>query len=215
MTGYQAKYVIALIATLAMLLPIAVGVMRYKQSALPYRVLMFFLLYALFTDVEAMLFGRQYRDMYYGFQTIYMLCETVFFFWFISITMREYSFFRSIFRPLLAAAFAGWLIIVLFYNKPHPFLAPFNATSYILLALLSAYALMKLAEQNILLTRNPLFWFMFAIFFFSFCTFFFRAFEDLSVKGKIWYMHNLANLVTYLIFFKGFLSIQKAKTIGL
>lgn len=207
-------YFISVFSTLA---PITAGVIKYKIAGKYYRLFLLFLVYAFLTDFYAFLLHKKYIDT--GMQSVYIsseiysLVEAVFLFFFIMVT-NESTFLKKICRLMIIAAIPAWGISFALFQKGtgDSELTPFCTTYYIIAAFLSGYALLKLAEKTISLRKEPLFWFLIAIYFFCFNTFIIIAISDTAFGKRFWYIHNIINTGCLLIFMIAFLSITKSRS---
>lgn len=208
MNEYSFREEIGLIATFTTLIPIFIGIIRYKTAVKPLRLFLFFLIYGFFTDlIVSPLIQLSLSPKYFLF-ILYSLIESAFLFWFIGYS-NSYSLVKRISFSLAIAMIPFWFITEIVLS---PWLDPspiFDTAYQILISILSAYSLLKLAEEKIELQKLPMFWFMLGIFFYCFTTFFISIFIGEEIRNKIWFMRNLINLLLYAIFTIGFLTIPR------
>ncbi|HKR05450.1 MAG TPA: hypothetical protein VJY62_12520, partial [Bacteroidia bacterium] len=71
-------------------------------------------------------------------------------------------------------------------------------------------AILKFIEVKENVMQEPDYFFLIGIFFYCFCSFFIDFFIGEEIAKKIWWIHDLANCISYLIFVKAFLVAGKA-----
>jgi hypothetical protein len=101
-----------------------------------------------------------------------------------------------------------WLFFILLSDDSifshyisHPI---FDAGYEILLAFASAYVCLRLTEYNGTMHRKELLWIVIGIFFMNFCTFFIYSFVRSEIGEQVWFISNIVNLITYVIYTYGF-----------
>ena len=107
-------------------------------------------------------------------------------------------------------AIPAWLISYLEDTEKH--MATFSTAYDILAAFLCGYVLLKMGEKAIVLTKEPTFWIFLGVFIYCFCTFFITSLIETELRQKIWFIHNIINLISYLVIAKGFLTISPSRT---
>jgi hypothetical protein len=210
MNDRSLHHLINIIATFTLLIPISAGISKYKYADFKCRLFLFFLVYGFITDLIVWLLLDSARGVSYFFFNFYNLVESLFLFWYIMVT-NESTTIKKICRILLILAIPAWLISYLENTEKH--MATFSTAYDILLTFLIGYALLKMGEKAVVLTKEPTFWFFLGIFIYCFCTFFISSLMETELRQKIWFIHNIINFVSYLILAKGFLTITPSGSV--
>ena len=105
-----------------------------------------------------------------------------------------------------------WIVAHINFTKSDASDAMFNTVYEMAVALLAAYSLLRMTQKTTSLISQPDFWFLTAIFSYCFCTFFEMAFLHSSQMHKIWFFHNLFDMIAYLVYTIGFFKIETEKS---
>lgn len=136
----------------------------------------------------------------------YVFFEAIFFIWFCSGFLKTSTkkllriIFLSIFGILHIAS------VVIFFSSPFdPYnpsiLSTFTGSVFLIVAsFLSAFALLRLAEEGIDLMVSPWFWILSGIFIYSFGTFFIDTLTSTKLMSSVWPIRNIVNIIQYGFF---------------
>lgn len=206
------RYELSIISTYACLLPIIAGIKVFKKAGIEFRLLFFLLVYGFVTDFFV---GYLYKsgdiNLSRFFFNVYSPIEAVF----ISLFFLKVGYSKII-RQIASYGIFIWPLVWLFLDMDFktfkwvdtPYNGIFVSAYEIVLASLSAACILHLTTTNESLFKLPLFWFLLGIFIYCFCTFFVNALVQTNVMNDIWFLHNIINIITYLIYTKAFLCIK-------
>lgn len=207
---------LAKISTISVLLPIVLCAWAITKRAENYFWLfLLFLLFGFFVDCVG---WYQYASgssvpHWDVLRRSYALVEALFFFWLVSHT-AESSISRTA-RLTMYAIIPFWLILEVFIplgwlaslGGDETEIAYFQALYRTLAAFLSGFALLQLAEKDTFHWAKPLPWFLFGILVYSLATFVMMLLQrEGALAERFWYLHNVINLVTYILFSLGFVN---------
>ncbi len=199
--------IIAILSTYTVLLPVAAGFFVYSKLRQWYRYLLFFLIFGFSVD----LFCTFIDDSNHVFN-FYRLAEGLFyasFLYHLSDYKHSKIIFISVFTSLILVYGITHAIVLENYDL-RKLNAAFDMFSSIVLSFCAAAVMLQLTQRVEKLTKEPAFWFTTSIFIYFFCTnFLFSLIENRELLFKIWFLHNLINIITYLIDMKGFLSVKR------
>lgn len=196
------KYV-QYISTFGILAPILVGLLRYKRVDSIGRLFLFFLLYGFLADIFVGMILPPNQLSYFIFKS-YSVFEAVFLFWFImrvDFSKRHHS----VIKILLIIAVAVWFVTNYILVGRDELSNLFDPFYEIIISFYSGYFILQIIEMPGNGKVNlPVFWFLVGIFVYCFCTFFITMFLSTSVQNKVWFLHDIINVVIYLIYAKAF-----------
>jgi len=194
------------ISTLAILVPLCLAIRFILTADTPYRLFFIFLLMGLATD----LFGWYVSSHMHLLtalvyvSTYYSVLESLFFTrwiaWHSSRTIKTMarvvtvvSVIWIIFLPFNGIAQFGTLVR----------LTLFDAFYQTAVSFLSGFALLKIIEQEGKPFTKPDFWILAGIFIYCFSTFFVFVLKSSVAQefaDKLWPIHNLVNIITYMFY---------------
>ena len=203
------EHFLKIVATFATLIPICAGAIRYKTAGKPFRLFLIFLVYGFITDLLVWQLMTISRETSFFLFIIFPLVEALFMLWFIRATNTS-SIIIRLCNILIVVMIPFWLSAHFLFNHSEELSALFDVSYEIVVAMLAGFSLLKLAEKETNLHKNPVFWFQTGIFVYCFTTFYVSGLLDSDLLQKIWWIHNVVNLIVYLLFTIGFLSISTA-----
>ncbi len=206
----EVQHTIRLLATFTTLMPIVAGLLRYKTAGKIFRLFLYFLVYGFLTDVLVWQLMDVSRDASFYLFILFPLAEALFLLWFMKATNTS-PVITKICNILMVLMIPFWICVHFIFNSGEQLNAVFDTSYEIIISILSAYSLLKLAESQTELKKLPIFWFQLGIFIYCFTTFFLSGFLGTDLLQRIWFMHNLINLIVYLLFTKAFLTISREK----
>jgi hypothetical protein len=202
-----------IISTYAALLPLLAGMFVFRKAEITFRIFALFILYGFLTDFSVWKlndteFDEIARSVFY----VYCLAESLFFTWFLQktsdhlmltrgITICYYLFPAMWFFMHVSLSTFGWIDVNDIFNSQ------FITVSEITIAVFAAYSIIDIFQKKEKSVLLPQFWFNTGIFLYCFGTFAISSFLQTPQQNKVWYVHNIINIVTYLMFTRGFLLI--------
>ncbi len=209
----EAKYILAVISTFSILIPIFYCgwaiIIRAKAN------LWLFLIFLLFGFVVDFLSwysyvkspGDNFRKVISWLYEVYPVVEAIFFFWII----KHYDSLRRI-KKLSFISILMVLPLWLMFNYLFDFIDFFDVKSFglfhmlyrVVAAFLACYSLLSLLETNINVHNRQDFWFLTGIFIYNFATFCILLIRGTEIASQLWYLHNVMNIITYLFYTIGF-----------
>lgn len=207
--------VLANISTYSALLPILVGSLAFRKHHIV-KWFVAFLFYGFLTDFINSLSDSssnviEETTFALFIQNLYSLVDACFLFWFIAQFITEGEGRRILYG--LAIAMVPFWVVSSFVVRDvlangQSLSAYFEVSYEVLLASASAYAILKLVERG---TDHPLgrfLWVLIGIFTFNFMIFFLHAFISTEIATQIWFMGNIINIITMLMYAYCFFKIK-------
>jgi len=195
--------------TFATLVPIAAALLRFKTAGKIYRLFLLYLSYGFLTDILVWQLMDVSSEASFFLFILFPLVEAIFMIWFIKSTNKSPVLVR-ICNLLMILMIPFWICAHYLYNHSEQLSALFDSSYEIVVAMLSGFSLLKLAEKEDHLPKNPIFWLQTGIFFYCFSTFYVSGFLGSDLRQKIWWIHNVVNLLVYILFTIGFLTIPRS-----
>jgi hypothetical protein len=193
------------------LIPIVFGIIGFKSSPFILRAFFIFLIYGASVDLVCN-FSTEPTLYFVSFTLIQVLFYT----WFLYRVFKQKKL-----RIAYISLTAFWCLFYLFchiilLNDWHfiKLCSTFDTIAAIITSFIAAAALVNLVKDELELTNNPIFWFCMALFLYAFCTYFIFSFiADIAYREKLWWIHNLANILAYILYAYGYwLVIKKAQS---
>ncbi len=197
------------ISAASIIIPIAVGIMQFKPASRLERSVLLFLCFGFLVDASMQLhYSVDTREKVVA---AYSLAECLFFY-FMLFELFEMQNFKKTIKLLGVVFFILWFCSFYMFAHVNYFFdlsaKLFDMLYYMVISFLSSFLLLKMIEKN-----NPYitssFWFVLALFTYCFTTFFIAAFIRDDLAEKVWWLHDVMNIIAYLLFTKAFLSIKK------
>jgi hypothetical protein len=206
---FDFRRVLENISTYAILIPIIAGFITYRFSSRGIKFLLFFLIWGFVVDVPRnYIENKEFNVWAYNF---YSLTEIIFMLWFLLKHSSGILLIKFI-KGLLPVMFLFWVTCI-FLLQPHnseiDYSALFDSTSAFIISFIAAFSLLEITKHSESLVILPAFWFLTGIFFYFFCANFIFGFLQTDFLNQIWFLHNIINIITYLIYTKAFLTIGK------
>jgi hypothetical protein len=204
--------IVQIASVLAILLPIVIGVINFKKAGSDLRLFVIFLVIGFCTDAT-MFYLAQLKEPKYLVEifTSYSLIESIFFFWTIYKNGRSKIMQQVVLALALATPFF-WIGLVFAF----PLAADtatrgrvFDTFYEIATAFLAGLVLLQMAEKEKSITAVPAFWILAGIFFYCFCTFFMMGFLRTYLSQRIWFLNNIINIFSYLLYSIGFWQLRQ------
>jgi len=186
----------------SVLLPIAFGIKGFRTNPFILNAFLLYLIYGGLIDIVSD-FINEPNIIYNSFTFI----QVLFFTWFLYQVFNQKKLFKSY---VVLSSF--WCVLYFFCHfyllddwQLLKLSSLFDTMAVIVTSFIAAAALVNMVKDELALTKNPIFWFTLAVFFYTFCTYFIVSFiAKVSYREKLWWIHNLANITSYLIYAYGF-----------
>lgn len=201
---------LAILSTLSALLPISFCGWALLISAEKF--LRFFLCFLVFGFIVDCMGWYQYvMDSDHLFSNeirrLYGLVEAIFFLWFLSV--KSDSQLKRVGVILIYLIIPIWLVFEILIPQAWLTLglielAYFQGVYRICVAFLATILLLKMVESQARLLKSSSFWLIAGILIYNFSTFFIMVMQRIDLAERLWYLHNLVNIITYLIYCLGF-----------
>ncbi len=202
MSDNDPVHILKITATIFSLIPIIIGLIKYNTLNSYFRSYIYFLSYGFIVDVSIWFTSGTDNPMGYFFYNSFSLVESVYLFWFISMTTSSSWVKKITWKPsLLLIPF--WIIAHYFINTPEKFSSIFDTTYLIAISLLSGYVILKHIEKDFK-DYETSFWILIGIFIYAFTTFFISSLLETEMIQKLWFLQNSINILVYSIFAKAF-----------
>ncbi len=202
-------------ATFLEAVPAVAGIMVWKKSNKRLRLFTIFLTYAFLTDVFCWNFYGAYPAAGRFVLAIYSLAESCFFLYFIYLTGLAGPA-QPLLKRVLQLMPLVFLVCYFSWQRPYVREVPYAGIHSILyLAIASAFvthAILRFIETDEQSLPSPDFYMLTGIFIYCFCSFFSDAFIVSDLKNNIWWVHDMANMIAYIVFIKGFLVARHGVT---
>ena len=205
----DSQHLLNVITTFATLVPIAAALLRFKTAGKMYRLFLLYLTYGFLTDLLVWQLMDISTETSFFLFILFPLVEALFMIWFIKATNESPVLIR-ICNVLILIMIPFWLCAHYLYNHSEELSALFDSSYEIVVAMLAGFSLLKLAEKENDLLKNPVFWLQTGIFFYCFTTFYVSGFLESDLRQKVWWIHNVVNLLVYILFTIAFLTIPRS-----
>jgi hypothetical protein len=208
---------IQLFSVYATLIPIFVCILILKKDSRDIWLFSLFFIIGFFTDVSMYNLKKagitEYQEI---FSALYSLVEATFFYWLIWINV-DLKFKNAI---------RIWYFISVFYWIGLTFvkmgIGPegFSVSQFFILAyevpvaFISGFILLQMVEREDTVSDKPMFWIFLGIFFYCFSTFFIAIFLSTELSIKLWFLHNIFNIITLGFYTVGLWKYYKIQKMG-
>ncbi len=198
-----------LLSTLFILLPISYGLKAYKAGR-TFQLFTFFLMAGFMSDGLAAFHNLILplpQPIIKNRLPVYCLIEALFFLWFI-VTVGKINLIKLFIRPLLLLVLVSWTVLKVVFPESiysNYALNIFEAAYQVIVSFLASAVLLNLIEKQEPQGLSSTFWLALGIFFYSFSTFFLALLKYTFYQETVWPIHNILNIITYLLYTKGFL----------
>ena len=210
---------IQLFSVWAILFPIVVCILIFKKGSRDIRLFLLFLFIGLLTDLS--MYGLlksenyQYLEIFFN---IYSLIEASFFYWLIRANVELK--FKPLVNGLYVLTLVYWVILTILridFGRGNFSVAQFFDPVYeVVVSFFAGFILLQMVEKEDSVSDQPMFWIFLGIFFYCFCTFFIATFLNTELSQKLWFLHNIFNIITLGFYTFGlwkYYRIQKLNTI--
>jgi hypothetical protein len=189
-----AFYTLQIVSTLSVVPSIVCGLIIFVRVPLSIRLFIVFLSIGLVTDLfgwYAYLYNEGTVNQYvrYG----YILTESIFYFWFVGQFLSN-ELIARITASAWVIIIPLWFLAICFTDGISYFMVSFQ----VIISFLLSFCLLKKIE---IADHSLAFRLLAGSFFYYFCTFFFMSFLSTQFGLGIWYLRNIINVISNLIFF--------------
>jgi hypothetical protein len=196
----EAFYILQVISTFSALPAIFLGIPLFKSVSVNIKLFLVFFVLGFLID----LFG------WYSFLTknglanqnmrfVYILIETVFYFWFTGSLIQS-----KIANLLIKNVWILLLPLWFFATQSADGMRYYMVIFQITISGIISYCMIKSIETEESIWQQLVFWILLGSFFYYFSTFFFMSFLDSQFGLNLWYMRNIIGVISNLIFAWGF-----------
>jgi hypothetical protein len=202
------KEVAGLISTYSALIPILAGFFFHKNQNVISK-FWYFLVYGLLTDLLVGYFKYTFTGLF--IYNLYSLLEIVFLFLFFYV-IAEAIVIKKVLIGLVVCTVVFWFLsYVILHNafQEVSALSPYyDRISYMVVAVISAFLLLKMTESG-KQSSSAMIWLLIGVFFYHFCSSFIMSLVGNIFTSKVWFMNNLFNVLTMLIYTKAFYNARR------
>lgn len=199
-------------ATLLEAVPAVAGMLVWKKSNKRLRLFTIFLTYAFLTDVFCWNFYAAYPAAGRFVLALYSLTESCFFLYFIYLTGLAGPA-QLLLKRVLQLMPLVFLVCYFSWQSPYVLEVPYAGIHSIIYLVMASvfvtYAILRFIETDEQSQPSPDFYMLTGIFIYCFCSFFSDAFIGSAFKNNIWWVHDAANMIAYVIFTYGLLVTGK------
>lgn len=203
------------ISSLAIWIPIFFAVFKLKTGDTKFRLFFVFLVFGAFVDSFGMViyyFLTQELFYYHGiFQILYLWFESLFFVWlcFSFLELNQKNNWRNILLIGFSGLFITEFILRILISSPNDTFSAFIYSLFLVTSsFLSAFALLRIAENTGEILRYFWFWILSGIFIYCFSSFFVDMLSYTAIGRGIWSIRVLANIIQYGFFVVGILKMN-------
>lgn len=203
---------IQLVSIWGIMLPLMIGLFRFKAAGFQFRLFIFFLVVGFVTDITMYLLkGTLYKNWLPDIFNGYSLVEATTFLLIISLNATGKWMKRGT-LALMVMTVLLWVVLVVIkpafvQAAPSQVFDPFYE---VIVAFLAGFTLLHLVEQQPDVIHHGIFWILLGIFFYCFCTFFLMGFVNTLLSQRIWVVNNIINLCTYLLYSIGLWKLRQS-----
>lgn len=191
---------VQIFSAFAILVPIFVCVLIFTKSSRDIRLFFLFLLVGFLTDMISFVLVKSDKKQYLeSIFNMYSLVEASFFYWLVG-NYVELKLKHKI-KVLYILTVTYWLVLIvlwLFFSiNGFSVIKLFDPIYEIMISFLSGFVLLQMVEKEDAVSDKPMFWIFIGIFFYCFSIFFIATFLNTELSQKLWFLHNIFNIITY------------------
>jgi hypothetical protein len=203
------------ISTIAIWVPLLMALLKLKTGDTKFRLFFVFLVFGALVDGFGMTIHYFLpREIYYYhglFQFFYLWFEALFFVWlcFHFLAFDQKDKWRNLLFVGFSVLFSLEFFIRFLIADPNIVLSSFIYSFFLVVSsFLSAFALLRIAENRGDLLKYSWFWILSGIFFYSFGSFFVDILSYASFNKSIWPIKIFSNLIQYAFFVVGIVRVR-------
>ncbi|WP_194976516.1 hypothetical protein [Aquiflexum lacus] len=196
----DAAYYLKIISTFSVLLPFLSGLGLGMHKLKPYPLFLVFLFFGFLIDLTGWyMYITNNTQGNWFFRYAYSLVEPLFYFWWIGYFSQS-KVVVKLTKIFMLLSFLFWLLII-FYQ---PAFSTYYIFTEVSLAFFAGFLVLEIVEGKKEKSLPLSFWIVFGIFFYNFCTFFVKGLLNTQIATDLWFIQNVVNIITNLIFALGF-----------
>lgn len=203
------------ISSLAIWIPFFFALFKLKTGDTTFRLFFVFLVFGAMVDGFGMTiyyFLSREQFYYHGiFQILYLWFEALFFVWlcFSFLEFNKKNRWRIVLFMVFSALFISQFVLkVVVFSPNTTLIAVTNSLFLVTSSFLSAFALLRIAENKGEILRYSWFWILSGIFFYCLGSFFVDILSYTPIEKSIWSIRVFANIIQYGFFVVGILRIK-------
>jgi hypothetical protein len=203
------------ISSLAIWIPILFALFKLKTGDIKCRLFFVFLLFGALVDgFGLIIYYFLSRELFYYhgiYQILYLWFESLFFVWlcFSFLEFNQSNKWRNILLLSFSGMFITEFILRIVISIPNnTFFAFIHSFFLVTSSFLSAFALLRIAENTGEILRYSWFWILSGIFIYCFSSFFVDMLGYTAIGRGIWSIRVLANIIQYCFFVVGLLKMS-------
>ncbi|MBP6403266.1 MAG: hypothetical protein KA492_12105 [Bacteroidia bacterium] len=212
MIDEELRTIVKVFATYFTLLPVSVGLYKFRFLQRAEKIFLVYLSYGFFTDFTSMTLRGNFLDVSWIIYNLFSLAEP-FFLSLYFYTVAPVPWMKKLnvwFMILLVPLWLAFHVEVLENVRVVGKLSGGFAAGYqVIFAFLSAYFLLMMTQRKSDMIRSSLFWFVTSIFFSCFCSFFLNTFLETDYQKHVWIVISFVNIISYLMTAYAFLISKK------
>lgn len=194
------RFYLQVISTFSVLLPVVMGLLFFREIGSLFWYFIGFLIVGFLVDFAGWIFYiTENGDANNVVRYAYSLFEPLFLIWFLG-QFGPNTKLKFLLKNVWIIILPLWLISV-FSNDFFPI---YKTTTQIFISSASCFYILKFVEKESNIIHDLTFWVLIGIFFYNFCTFFLMGFLNTTLGLDLWYLHNVINVLTNLLYFVGF-----------
>jgi hypothetical protein len=206
------------ISSAAIWVPLIWAGLRLKAGDRKLRLFFVFLVFGALVDGLGwyLYLNQQSFFVHTFFQFFYLWFEALFFAWlaFQFLNFGKRKFWKFTVPLLIHMLFLTEGVNKFLWTTPNGDITEFvHAFILIQSSFLMAFALLRMAEMQEEIMKNPWFWILSGIFFYCFGTFFIDLLSFTDFGPQLWGFRNSVNIIQYVFFVVGLARMGKAKEI--
>jgi hypothetical protein len=202
-------------SSLAIWIPLLFALVKLKTGDIKFRLFFVFLLFGALVDgFGLIIYYFLPHDLfnYHGnFQLFYLWFEALFFVWicFYFLDFSKKNRWRNtLFLVFSALYFSQFVLKIIYSDTNTTLIAITNSFFLVTTSFLSAFALLRIAENREEILRYAWFWILSGIFFYSLGSFFVDILSYTAFEKSIWSIRIFANIIQYGFFVMGLLKMD-------
>lgn len=203
---------------MAILVPLAINASIIRAAGINLRLFLVFLLVGLLSDLAGWYASHHDTlEIYFLYTSFfYSLFESVFFIWLI----KNYSKSKALKQVgnvvlIIIGLWSGYTLFKgLSVQGDTSQTSQLDVFYQVAVSFLGGFTLLSMAEKEEQLTNVPMFWIFTGIFFYCFSTFFIFVIKSTlenEQANRLWPIHNIVNIITYILYAIGLWQYRRLK----
>jgi hypothetical protein len=196
----ETQYFLQIASTFSVVLPIVILLWGRFHHHWPYKLFLAFLVFGFLIDLGGWFFYlTKNANGNWIFRYAYSLVEPIFLLWWVRFFFHG-KVVKKALTWFLGLSLVFWFTAVLYRSA----LSSYYIFTAVALAFFAGFLVLEIIE-NKKSSRLPLsFWIAFGIFFYHLCTFFVKGLINEQAATELWFIQNVVNITTNIIYALGF-----------